>query len=302
MIKDISVQTLLQDFGELDKNYSDMDIQIFVDDLQPLMKSSEPKMKRHIYGEASNGTLDLEGDMVDASGVASSMDFWKAHGKVDWCHKGGALPNYLLGEPVDWMQHNGRLMIEGALYDDWPMADSAYGILMRKGKLGYSLGGKILKTRMVFDKDFGGMVKRVQKVFVNHVAVTPFPVNYNTSVTLVPWGQFVGMLDKDITGKESGAGDAELRKAMSTLAGQALLTESLEHSGNKEIVHALVKLLGDMKGGGVIPKTYLGKSGHFKSPRHAYAYLVKSQNLKPSQADVLVDYLVLRHSDISSIL
>lgn len=302
MIRDINVQTLLQDFGDLDKNYSDMDIQIYIDNLEALDKSFKPSQKRHVYGEASNEHLDLEGDTVDASGVGQSMDFWKAHGKVDWCHKGGAMPNFLVGEPVDWMQHNGRLMIEGSLYDNWPMADQVHGILMRKGRLGYSLGGKILSTCMKFDKDFGGMVKRVQKVFVNHVAVTPYPVNYNTNVTLVPWNQFLGMLDKDITGKNAGAGDAEFKKAMNTMSGQALLTESLEHSGNKEIINALVNLIGGMKGGGVIPTTYLGKSGHFRTPRHAHDYLMKHYGLSADKADVLVDYLILRHDEICSIL
>jgi hypothetical protein len=295
-------ESMLEDFG---KATPDFDLQIWVGDLKSLNKSYG-KRRRHIYGEASNPTLDLEGDVVDASGVSQSMDFWKSHGKVDWCHKGAALPDYLVGEPVDWLQKGGRLMIEGELYDDWPMADKVHQLLQSGAKLGYSLGGKILKTAPVFDKDFGGMVKKVQKVFVNHVAVTPFPVNYNTNVTLVPWDRFVGMLDKSIIGKNSGAGDKELsqalNKTMSTVSGSALLTESLEHGGNRELKRTLQNIISMMKGGAPKPERYFNKSGQFHSPRHAHNYLVKCQGVKPTNADALVDYLVLRNFEIASIL
>ena len=181
-----------------------------------------------------------------------------------------------------------------------PDTDKVWDLLKGGAVLGYSLGGKILQTRGVFDKDFGGMVKRVQKVFVNHVAVTPFPVNYNTRVSLVPWNQFLGMLDKDITGKFAGAGDDKLAKSLGTVSGGALLTESLEHSGNKELKGALEHIWKMMRGGGGQPGQYFGKSGCFKTPRHAYLYLTKSYNLNPASADLLVDYLVLRHDAITA--
>jgi hypothetical protein len=110
------------------------------------------------------------------------------------------------------------------------------------------------------------------------------------------------MLDPAIVGKLSGSGDNEFKKMMDTVSGSALLTESLEGSGDKEIKQALMNMIRTMRGGGILPDKYFGKSGLFISPKHAHRYLVKCQHLPAAKADLLLDYLILRRNEIASVL
>jgi hypothetical protein len=280
------------------------DIFVIMSDLHPLEKSAKVgRDRRHVFGQATSEDIDLEGDAIESTGLAPSLNFWKQYGQLDYCHKSTQHPKYLLGDPVDWKIENGVTMIEGSLLDDWDMADTVYNFLMRKGRMGYSLGGKVLKSERGFEKDFGPM-NRIQKVFINHVAVTPFPVNLNTRATLVPWSDFSKMLGESTKCSDcNGSGKCGTteeshclckaiqikEKSLNTASGAALRPESLECGGDNELRVALSDFLGQLKGDKVKKCFHLKKG--FRDLTEAVDHFTFCEGLEMSKSYILSGFL-----------
>jgi hypothetical protein len=193
--------------------------------------------QRIIYMESSNEKLDLQGDIVKSSGIKDSLNFYLKFGKVDYDHKSLVDPAYLIGEPISGrVTDNGIFICKARLYKKNKTANTIWDLLNDQAKLGVSIGGKVLKAQNVFHPTYNREVNSIQKVLLNHLAVTPYPINVWTDVKTVPWGEFL---------KSLSAGE-DIDESLSTMTGAALRTESLEGSGNKELKGAVKKYLKDL--------------------------------------------------------
>jgi hypothetical protein len=178
---------------------------------------------RIIYMNSSNEKLDLQGDVVAATGIKESLNFYLKCGKIDYDHKSLIDPRYLIGEPLEGqVTSDGAFLAKGVLYKGLEVADSIYNLLKAGAKLGVSIGGKVLDHKDVYDEKYGRNINKITKVLLNHLAITPYPINVWTSVSVMPWNNFM--------------------KSLTTATGSALKVESLEHGGHKELKRDVNKI------------------------------------------------------------
>jgi len=269
----------------------------------PVMLKSAGKDKisedRVIYMNSSNEKLDLQGDVVDSSGIRKSLNFYLKCGKIDYDHKSLVDPRFLIGEPISGeITDDGILLVKGRLYKGKGMAiaDSVWDLLKAKASLGVSIGGKILETEDFFHSTYQRTVNRVKKVLLNHLAITPYPINVWTDVKTVPWGSFL----KSLTTASPG--------------GAAMMTESLEGGGNRElrrkrkdkdlkvIFKDFMKLVQDADHKEFICP-HIAPDGSFVNGEHgAKRHFIECVNLDEDKAEFLVDYIFDNHDQINDIV
>jgi hypothetical protein len=205
----------------------------------------EENGERLIYGVTSTEDLDLDDEIVSASGLKKSLDYFIRHGRLDYDHKSKDEPKYIIGEPIEGkFDDQNRMHIKGRIYKGMQIADQCWELLKAgTTRLGWSVGGKILKKSLCFDKSLGRMVPKVTEALINHIALTPHPKNVHTHATATAYGSFMKSLAApestlgtiiNLDGKEYVlASRDELEKAISSAGGTALgtnpvITQSLE--------------------------------------------------------------------------
>lgn len=260
--------------------------------------------ERIVYGVASTEDLDLDEEIVSASGLKKSLNYFLKHGRIDYDHKSKDEPKYIIGEPISaHFDKSNRFHLKGKLYKKGhEMADQVWG-LMKAGctRLGWSIGGKVLKKAMQFDKSLNKFVPKVVEALINHVAITPHPKNVNTFATATAYGAFMKSLATtaptlgtiiNLDGREYIVADREeLEKAMSTASGSSAGGTA---SGVNPIIHQ--SLDSDIK---VFLKYAYSKN--FSGDANASRRWFKSQGVGSVKADSFAAYIVKNHARISAL-
>lgn len=262
--------------------------QVFI----PFEKGSaqEKDGERFVYGVASTEDLDLDQEVVAASGLKKSLDYFLKHGRIDYDHKSKEEPRFIVGEPVEArFDEKNRMHLKGRLYKGLDVSEQVWGLLKAGStRLGWSIGGKVIKKAMQFDKSLNKFVPKVVEALINHVAITPHPKNVNTFATASAYGDFMKSLatgDKtfgtivDIGGKEFILAEKDaFEKAISAgVAGGTPL-------GTNPVIPQ--SLESDVK----VFSAYV-RSKHFNSDADASRKWFKSQGLDDERSEALSDYI-----------
>jgi hypothetical protein len=206
-----------------------------------LLKATEEDGERYIYGVASTESVDCADEIVEATGIKKSAEWYLKHGIVDYDHQSQLKndPKYIIGRPVklDWDKDN-RTHFKAKLHKGVEMADHIWKLAKAGDPLGFSVGGKVLERRKEYDPKLNKNVTKISKVFLNHIAVTPFPANGDTMLTTRPYADFLKsctasspMTDEDFALESTQASQKmyNLTKDMSAMG-----NESTEGSGGVE--------------------------------------------------------------------
>jgi hypothetical protein len=262
----------------------------------PIEKGSAKEQggERFVYGVASTEDLDLDDEIVSASGLRKSMDYFLKHGRIDYDHKSKESPKFIIGEPIEGrFDSENKLHLKGRLYKGLEVADDVWKLLKADStRLGWSIGGKVKKKVMAFDKSLARFVPKITEVFINHVAITPHPKNTHTHATSTAYGDFMKSLASpntslgtiiSIGGVEYVLAErGELEKAMSASGG-----------GSPVIPQDLEK---DIK----VFQSYV-KSEHFTSDAKASREWFKSQGVDDETSEALASYCSANHKRILEI-
>ena len=145
-------------------------------------KTGKTVMK--IGGVISNSLTgpDLDGETIDVEG----MDFTKFLNKgfINYHHLASKDPSAIIGEPIKAYVKDGKAHFEGILYPESEMAQKVYdlaNVLSKSSstrKLGYSIEGAAVA------RDERNP-KRIRKSSISGLAVTPFPKNGGTELTVL---------------------------------------------------------------------------------------------------------------------
>ena len=156
-----------------------------------------------IYIQASSPRVDYDGERVLPQALRDAAPYFLANGRISYEHITPETrhdPSLLIGEPRD-MQFtpDGRTIVKAELYQRVKKAQEVWDILQSGGKMKASIGGAILQRQ----QDATG-TPVVTKVFLNHLALTPWPVNDETNVQLTPYAEFVKSLGYKALGATTG--------------------------------------------------------------------------------------------------
>lgn len=255
---------------------------------------AEKNGERHVYGVASTEDLDLDNEIVGACGLKKSLDYFLKHGRIDYDHKSKDEPRFIVGEPVEAsFDGQNRFHIHGKLYKGLDIADQVWGLLKAGStRLGWSIGGKVIKKAMQFDKSLNRFVPRVVEALINHVAITPHPKNVNTFATASAYGAFMKSLASpgttvgtilNLNGVEYILAErGELEKAMSLgSGGPAGGTTAL---GTNPVIPQ--SLESDVK----IFQSYV-RTGGFTKDANANRQWFKSRGIADDRANALAAYI-----------
>jgi hypothetical protein len=258
---------------------------------------------REVFGVASTEDLDLDQEVVSASGLKKSLDYFLRHGRIDYDHLSKAQPKYIIGEPLSaHFDEKNRFHLRGRLYKGQEIADQVWGLL-KAGctRLGWSVGGKVLKKALQFDKGLSKFVPRVTEALINHVAITPHPKNVNTFATASAYGAFMKSLATGTTlgtivnlgGRDFIIADREeFEKAVATTGGgPAGGTTPL---GTNPVIPQ--SLESDIK----VFKRFI-RSKDFSHDANASRRWFKSQGIKPEMADAFAAYIAKNHGRIAAV-
>lgn len=272
----------------------------------PIEKGSvrEKDGERFVYGVASTEDLDLDQEVVGAVGLKKSMDYFLKHGRIDYDHKSKEEPRFIIGEPVEGrFDSSNRMHLKARLYKGLEVSDQVWKLLQAgTTRLGWSIGGKVIKKAMHFDKSLNKFVPKVVEALINHIAITPHPKNVNTYATASAYGDFM----KSLAAPDSTLGTilniggvdyilaekAGFEKAMSTASGgPAGGTTAL---GTSPVIPQ--SLESDVK----VFSSYV-RSKHFNADANASKKWFKSQGLDDERSEALADYVSRNSKRISEI-
>jgi len=149
-----------------------------------------------VEGIATDEGLDLESEIVKASGWVDGLAYLEKHGHFNWDHD----PNVILGDitkarvvDLDWVEKKfgfrpvgNAVYVKGVVYapnDEMPEPVQqrlryARGLLKAGAKLGLSIEGARIKSAV--DQIKGHDVLRTQQAVPYAVAISPAPVNART--------------------------------------------------------------------------------------------------------------------------
>jgi len=191
--------------------------------------------KRWIQGIASTDGRDLQGEIIDQSGI--DLSYFLKNGYFNDDHKAG--PEYKVGQPTEAKLTKNGLWVKGFLLKNPdPTKESRadyYWNLMRQldasgsdRKVGFSIQGKVLRRSGT----------RIEKCWIQDIAITTQPVNTAT------WAEIAKSLSSqkwDLE-KDKDAEKKEAEKALSVGAGSPVVPQSLDGS-QKNVVTANKSML-----------------------------------------------------------
>jgi hypothetical protein len=145
-----------------------------------------------IYIQASTPAVDFEKERVLQQALKDSCDYFLENGKITYehvSHENRHDASVLIGEPMAVkFTPNGLTLIQARLYPYQEQARNVYNILRSGGKLKASIGGSCSK------RPGPDGVTEIDRIFWNHVAITSWPVNDDTLVSLQPLSAFLKAL------------------------------------------------------------------------------------------------------------
>lgn len=158
-----------------------------------IVKSGNGKApaKRMIQGIASTNSTDLQGEVVDPVGI--DFDYFLKYGYFNDDHKQGN--EFRVGQPVDCKVTKNGLWVKGFLFNNNERADAIWNLMNSlessgsSRKMGFSIEGKVRRRNG----------QKIEKCWIQNVAVTAQPVNTNT------WAEIV----KSLAAKNEGQEDAD---------------------------------------------------------------------------------------------
>jgi hypothetical protein len=141
-------------------------------------KASKDGKARIIEGIASTPDLDLQNERVSQSGI--NFDYFINHGYFNWDHKPGA--ENKIGEPWEVKVTPKGLYVKGIIYKGKKVADDVWEHIQSlaqnpdaKRTVGFSLQGKTVRRNG----------NTILKCWLQDIAVTTAPINYNTYLDVV---------------------------------------------------------------------------------------------------------------------
>lgn len=254
--------------------------------------------ERYVYGVASTEDLDIDEEVVSASGLKKSLEYFLRHGRLDWDHKSKQEPKYIIGEPVDAkFDERNRMHIKGKLYKGMEIAEQAWQQLKSgNNRLGWSVGGKVLKKGMTFHKSVNKFVPCVTDVLVNHIALTPHPVNTKTYATPQPYGEFM----KSLASPKNSIGTViSLNGVDYVIATRESLEKAMTAAGSSEI-HTNPVVTQSLDSDIKVFKDYV-RSEHYSGDPDASRQWFKSQGISDERAMAFAEYIAKNHDRIRSL-
>lgn len=159
---------------------------------------------RFIYLEASNESLDQQGEVVLAKALSDSAAYYLKFGNLDIDHytqigARAGIPNYELfeiGRPVDVTVKDGTTFVKGQIYSGTgPAAERANSFWSSLTELNPparwypSVGGSVIGKSVVIDPKTKGKKAMINKVRWTNIGFSKTPVNPNlATVSTVPFG------------------------------------------------------------------------------------------------------------------
>jgi hypothetical protein len=165
-----------------------------------IVKSGKGKNKMRIRGFASTADVDTDEEVLEPTGFV--LDRLVKSGYFNYDHRARENPMYIVGEPDIAKIVDGKLYVEGNLYDT-PLAKDIFefaGTLQKSGsgrRLGFSIEGKALE-RDPFNQ------KRITKALLTGIAITPTPKNSNTIMDVVKGESSTPFIDYEFETNDGG--------------------------------------------------------------------------------------------------
>jgi len=160
--------------------------------------------ERFVYLEASNETLDQQGEIVLAKALQDSADYFLKFGNLDIDHytqigARAGIPNYELyeiGRPVDVAFRDGSTFVKGQIYSgSGPVAEKANAFWSSLTELNPparwypSVGGSVIGKSIIIDPKTKEKRAVINKVRWTNIGFSKTPVNPNlATVSTVPFG------------------------------------------------------------------------------------------------------------------
>ena len=145
-----------------------------------------------IYIKASTPRVDFENERIPQRALKQAADYFLENGKITWEHLDQQHrhdASVIIGEPMAVeFPADGSTLVQARLYPLQDQARHVYNILRSGGRLKASVGGSCAK------RPGRDGVTDIPQIWWSHLALTPFPVNNDTSISLQPFGAFVKAL------------------------------------------------------------------------------------------------------------
>lgn len=174
--------------------------------ISPLLKATPATEgdRRYVYVEASNESVDQQGEIVLCKALENSMEYFQRFGNLDLEHytqigARAGIPNhesYEIGTPVDVRIQKSETFVKGEIYQGaGKMAEKAnlfWSSLteINPPKRWYtSVGGAVLEKSIQIDPGTKSRVPVIERVRWSNLAFSATPVNANLRpASTVPFG------------------------------------------------------------------------------------------------------------------
>lgn len=145
-----------------------------------------------IYIKASTQRVDFDNERVLQQALRDGSRYFVENGKITYEHIDAVNrhdASVIIGEPMAVeFPLDGSTLVQARLYPLQPQAQYVWNILRSNGKLKASVGGSCAK------RPGPDGVTEIPQIWWSHLALTAFPVNDDTRVSLQPFSAFVKAL------------------------------------------------------------------------------------------------------------
>ena len=191
----------------------------------PISKAASAKdgKARVVEGIASTPNLDLQNERVVQNGI--DFNYFLKHGYFNWDHKPGA--DNKIGEPQECRITPKGLYVKGLIYKGKKIADAVWEHITALSenpnsnrKVGFSLQGKTVRRNG----------NSILKCWIQDIAITTAPINYNTYIDVV---KSLGDQSWCDSSELSGSGDTN--KSLAAGYSPTLANESLDSNAKVQL-------------------------------------------------------------------
>ena len=136
--------------------------------------------QRIIEGYATTETVDREGEVVTRKAIQEALEEYKAFPTIRYMHE-----RRPIGRAIDMKLDHRGLYVKAKIFKGPRDADEAWSLIKQGGLMAFSIGGRVLEARSVFDKTLNRHIRKITKMQLLEISLVDIPANPETLIQVL---------------------------------------------------------------------------------------------------------------------
>ena len=136
--------------------------------------------QRIIEGYATTETVDREGEVVTRKAIQEALEEYKAFPTIRYMHE-----RRPIGRAIDMKLDHRGLYVKAKIFKGPKDSEEAWSLIKQGGLMAFSIGGRVLEARSVFDKTLNRHIRKITKMQLLEISLVDIPANPETLIQVL---------------------------------------------------------------------------------------------------------------------